>query len=414
MRASLRGSALLWLLSIAGVVYGSLYPFQFHVETLGSALAALLDHDDIRDQPLAGIVGNILFYMPVGLFGFLVWRSLSASRAVAIVVMLALGTALSLTMETLQFFDTGRTTTVTDVYLNMAGTLAGAVLGLGLTVWQPRPMPTRVASRLYEEPAAALVLALFLAYRLFPYIPTLDIHAWWHAVAPMFDGHPLAWADITRYLVLWAVIGVCLRRIAGGAASRWLLPAGFVATAGAQILILHNDLTRAELIAAIGLIGIWPTLVKLPRSALTALVALALAVLVVCLRLLPFDWQATGHGYDWLPFASALHGSMSINLQALLEKTFLYSALIWLLHKADAPLVAAGIGIAIVLFAMSLLQTHLPGRSADLTDPVLALVMTAILRTIIPAERAGSRAARRRAAYRPVRGDPHAAAGDGR
>jgi hypothetical protein len=146
-----------------------------------------------------------------------------------------------------------------------------------------------------------------------------------------------------------------------------------------KIIIVHNHLSLSELIALpIGVL-MWQVLASLRRGIATGVLAVLLALVVLGDRLLPFDWQATGHAFGWAPFASVLHGSMAVNTQALVEKVFLYSTLIWLLAAAGLRYMLAGGLVAIGLFTTSMLETHLPGRSAEITDALIAIIATAVL-----------------------------------
>lgn len=62
-----------------------------------------------------------------------------------------------------------------------------------------------------------------------------------------------------------------------------------------------------------------------------------------------------------------------------LEKICYYSSAIWLLRKAGMRLLHSAIVVAAILAAIEIAQTHLPGRTAESTDPLLAIVMGFLL-----------------------------------
>ncbi|MGA7867741.1 MAG: hypothetical protein WCA23_27810 [Stellaceae bacterium] len=64
---------------------------------------------------------------------------------------------------------------------------------------------------------------------------------------------------------------------------------------------------------------------------------------------------------------------------SFLDKTFLYGALIWLLEKSGLRPGASTILVVTMLFATSWAETHLPGRSAEITDALMALLIGAIM-----------------------------------
>ena len=62
-----------------------------------------------------------------------------------------------------------------------------------------------------------------------------------------------------------------------------------------------------------------------------------------------------------------------------LRKCFWYGSAIWLLRAAGWRLVRAAVAVALLLGAIEVIQIHLPGRVAEITDPLLALILAVIL-----------------------------------
>ena len=67
---------------------------------------------------------------------------------------------------------------------------------------------------------------------------------------------------------------------------------------------------------------------------------------------------------------------------SFLEKFFLYGAAIWLLTRAGLRLGTATLLIALTLFVTSQAERFLPGRSAEVTDAIMALLIGAIFALI--------------------------------
>ena len=59
-------------------------------------------------------------------------------------------------------------------------------------------------------------------------------------------------------------------------------------------------------------------------------------------------------------------------------KFFLYGSLIWLLTQAGWRLRSAILSTALILFITSEAERFLPGRSAEITDALMALVIGSI------------------------------------
>lgn len=370
------------VLALAFIVYGSLYPFAFHGGTAVSALATFWQHRHESDQPPSGLVANIVLYLPLGLFWATAlgrWRGLTC----AVVFVTLGGTLLSTTMELAQYFDATRVSSLADVYANAIGAFGGGVLAGPFTRWRDYPLNLRSPAR----QSAALLLLAYLGWRLFPYVPTLDVHSYWHAIRPVVDHPHLRIAAVASDAVLWAVVGALLAELAGRAMSRTLLVIAMAGVLAARVGIVDGHWGASELAALPVAILIWQWLSRLGRQrAAIGLAALTVPV-VIAERLLPFDWQSSGHGFGWIPFHSIMVGSTATNTKALAEKLFLYGSLIWLLVAAGLRHRTAGGAVAAGLFITSLLETHLPGRSAEITDAVLALGMAATLASMAGAWR---------------------------
>lgn len=358
----------------AFVVYGSLYPFAFHAASLDAAIHTLFANHQMHDQPWSGLIANIALYVPLGLFCAAAanpqhhaWQRVAYATAI--------GTALCFCMEIAQFFDAGRFTTLTDVYPNVAGSLIGALLALPMWRWLYQRMDLDAPPR----QTAALLLLCFLAYRLFPYVPTLNLHAYGRALEPVIVHPAVNGFEITSYSVIWLVVGALLADMAGRARSRWLLVLAMTAVLVAKILIIHSHLSASEIIALPIAFSGWQILSSLHRAPAAATIGAALALLILADRVLPFHWQAASHGFGWVPFYSILHGSMAVNTPVLAEKVFLYASLVWLLAASGLRYALAGGLVGAGLFAASLIETHLPGRSAEITDTLIAVGAAALL-----------------------------------
>jgi hypothetical protein len=97
-----------------------------------------------------------------------------------------------------------------------------------------------------------------------------------------------------------------------------------------------------------------------------------LGVLVVR-GLVPFEFLPNSGPFSWIPFGGFLEMNWQTGVQVLAEKFFWYGTAIWLLHRARlARGVATGL-VTAALLSIEILQTHLPGRVAEITDPLLAV-----------------------------------------
>jgi hypothetical protein len=96
---------------------------------------------------------------------------------------------------------------------------------------------------------------------------------------------------------------------------------------------------------------------------------------VAASRLAPFLPLPAPRDFGWSPFASLIRGSPAMAVLAFSEKLFSYGSLILLAARAGAGLRRATLVVAAMLLGLGVLQMWLPGRSAEVTDAVMALLI---------------------------------------
>lgn len=342
------------------ILYGSFFPFQPRGAG-GDALAHLLSTWRSWDRR-GDLVANILFYIPLGLFA-----ARLAPRAGPLLAALA-GALLSFAVELGQFHMAGRDSTLGDVYANTIGALAGGLLAMAGAPRLVGPV----------APVPALLIAAWLAYRLYPFVPVIDLHKYLAALRGL--QRPLVPYDLARYLVDWLAIA-WLAGI-GSANPRRLLPLAMAAAWGGQVLVVDRILSPADL--AGGLIALLVLLAR-RRGVPTMPLAIATALMVAAARLAPFVPAPAPRAFGWSPFASLILGSPGIAVQAFLEKLFAYGALVLLAARAGAGLLRATLGTAALILALSVLQLWLPNRSGEVTDALMVLIIGVTFHVLEPA-----------------------------
>ncbi|MGH6878992.1 MAG: VanZ family protein [Rhizomicrobium sp.] len=370
---------------VAVIVHGSLYPYAFRIlpASIG-AIATLIGSWARPPTSFGDFVANVLLYMPLGFFGVLALRS---SRRLLFVSLF--GLVLCTGIELAQFYDAGRVTNMSDVYLNTCGTWLGGFAGTLVDARSRRLLPRVLSS----HPVPCLLLAAMLGYRLFPYVPLIDLHKYWRAVKPVLLHPNVAPWPIGRYFVLWLTASYLVATIAGRRLATVSILLLVACVFAARIAIVNLALTMPEIIGAGLAVGVWSLILARSRRSAVAVAAL-LCVTIVALRLMPFDFETSARPFGWLPFRSFLGGSLDTDIVSFLEKCFLYGSLIWIGHEAGLRIWTVTGATAGLLFATSLAETHLPGRSAEITDAVMVLLIGGIFATMIAArnEERGPRA----------------------
>src|SRR5205823_13951159 len=87
----------------------------------------------------------------------------------------------STSMDISQYYIPGRVAAAADVFANVLGTALGAMIG---------SVAYRYVSWLFfretrQTGSPLLLVGLWLGYRLFPHVPTIDLHKYWDALKPV-------------------------------------------------------------------------------------------------------------------------------------------------------------------------------------------------------------------------------------
>lgn len=315
------------------------------------------------------------------------------SRGFAVVLATLLCGQLSLAMELAQLYTPNRVGSLWDFVLNVVGAAAGALaapvllrLGTGLD------RPT-LADRF-----ALLLLACWLMGRLYPYVPTLDLGEWRASLVPLLR-EPLDAPRALRLAALWWLAG----RLTEAAFPRgaWLVPPLVLATLGAAVPIAARVLTWADVAGAAAGLLLWALLRR--GRAEDRLLVPAMVAVVLAEGLAPYAFLPAPRDFSFIPFDSAIGGSFGAGMQAILYKTLLFGGLLWALLRAGAHFAPALGFVVLLVLAVSVAQRWLPGRSAEITDALIALAAGLAARLTRPVEAP----ARLSPAPPPPRRSPH-------
>jgi VanZ family protein len=366
----------------AVILHGSLYPYEFRLPP-GTAgpVSTLLSSWTMRSHSLGEMIANVLLYAPFGFFAALAIRGPHR-----LLIVTLLGLVLCTAVELAQFYDVGRVTSLSDVCLNTAGTVLGGLAAGGIRFASGLAMfgPSRA------RPVPLILLAAMLGYHLYPYVPVIDLHKYWHSVKPLLVRPVAGPLAIFHYFTLWLAICYLIADAAVRSRSGFLVLCLAVFVFGAKILIVNQSLSPAEAMGAAAAIFIWLAILE-RMSWRAAIVAVLLCAMIVVLRLEPFHFRAPAGHFGWLPFQGYLTGSFGINVQSFLEKAFLYGSLVWIAARAGLDLPVATAATATLCLATSIAEIYLPGRSAEITDAFIALLMGVVFIAMT-----GSRINRRR------------------
>jgi len=359
---------LLLAVVVALILYVSLYPFRFHAEA-----PAILDTLRELTWARAGrsdMFNNVLLYAPLG-FCLVLVAEPRLGRLWGIVLGAACGALLSLGVEVTQASITARVPSLTDLSLNAAGALIGAIagsiwhaLGAGMT---PRGNP------IGRSGAVALtVLVLWLIARLWPLWPDASLRQIKRAVRPLFTPE-LGWSDLTGFFVGWLVVAQAVFHLAKRqrAVDAFLVVIAVVLVG--RTFTMGNALVFAELAAIAMLLPVLVLLSRLEDRGRSALIAAALGSWLAAVALMP----VLDAGRDVALQVPAMTDFFVRNPPPpaqLAGRAFSYVALAWLLSGTGLlPHVAAGVTVLLVLL-LCLLQVGAAAPSYGWIDLVIAVI----------------------------------------
>ena len=350
---------------IAMIAYGSLYPFDFHWigDGIGPLHTLLYNWDKTPGR--GDFVSNILLYMPLGFIG-----TITVGRRVGLAQLgltVLIGMSLSLAIEVAQYYDAGRDTEATDLYANTLGTAIGAAIGWLFGQDFRLPLLREISA----NRAPALLLATWLGYRLYPYVPTIDLHKYWNGVKPVFLYPQLTADALFRHVAIWLAVCVMIEKIAGDRRAGMLIGRFAAFLVFSSILIISTHVTLAQIAGLIIAFALWRLLPS--STARVSAAAVLMGINIVLFRLEPFVFSATPGLYGWTPFLSFMQGSIDVDVQSFFEKFFLYGSLIWLLSEAGLAARPSTLAVSASVLLASFAQVFVPGRSAEITDAILAL-----------------------------------------
>jgi VanZ family protein len=283
----------------------------------------------------------------------------------------AFGCALSLAMELTQNYVPGRVTSLSDLTTNTLGAAAGAWLALGFA---SEVVPLVRGHARHSSRSAALLLACWGGYQLYPFFPILTSTRLRQAVHNLLAARTLSPSATWAAAAEWFAAGLALEAIFGRVRGFWL---GVTTMAlGLRIFMPSRSLALDEVAGAALALLLWEMVPAKRRLAAGVLMALSA---ILAAELAPFHFAAHAAPFYWTPLAATFENERWGATVIVLQKAFFYGAAIWLLVRSGVRYLVAGGALAAALFLLEMVQRYLPGRTPEITDALIAVAMTAAL-----------------------------------
>lgn len=358
---------------VALIAYGSLYPWHFRKVNLYASPLWILWHSwpSVFNRFIAWDVAvNMTLYLPLGIFAYLAVNA-TASRLARFLLPLALALALSASIEMLQLCDVSRECSASDVASDVAGAAvgiaAGALYRRRLQLW------LEGEEALLRPSGALLLLSCWLGYQLFPLFPSWGrtrLLAKIAALGPVAAISPL---ETVMVLAEWLAVACLVESLLNGKSRNRL--ALLLLVLPARLLIASRTVAWPDIAGALAACAVW---LCLPRLYIRRGAPVLLAAAIILGELAPFHLQGAG-SFNWVPFRGSFQSSWQTGLVVLFRKSFGYGSVLWLWRAAGGRLAIATAAGAAALFILEQVQVRLPGRTPEITDAVLAVLMAVLL-----------------------------------
>jgi len=314
---------------------------------------------------------NVMMYLPPGMLVVLLLRRWPPM--VRLIAAVLFGFLLSLGIEIAQVYDVSRYPSSVDLVTNTLGALLGGLFAVAAPgLLRTRMKPIGLVLRHHSAVSALLVLWVIVrTFPVFPYLSVQGVLTKMHA----FGSQPWLMNSFLSAIVMWNSLGILMELAGLRRPVIWLSLS--VLLVPLEFAIWAREPEPAEIAGAIlgtlmfALLRRHPLAVRI--SALIMLIALLLRGLA------PFSFSLSQTRFDWIPLQATLRYDRQAAWYVLLEKSFWYGTAVWLVHAAGIRLVAAALIVAALLAGIEAGQMWQPGRTPEITDPLLALAMAWML-----------------------------------
>jgi VanZ family protein len=363
------------------IVYGSLYPWHFATVHQNADPLWTFLHSWQR-QPLRNLIRdavvNVALYVPLGFVGHLAFRK-SRLPGFSIYGPVLLGVLLSVAMELTQLLEPARDSNIADVMTNVMGSALGVSIGLVFEALTTHGGAGKSDKSVRDNPVAdqsALMLVFcWVGWLLFPLFPVISPYQLSRKLTIFEHARLIDPVLIVSTAGSWFAAGLLLTAAGARTKRAW-----FVLTllaVPAQFFVVERQPLPSLLLGAIA--GVVLFLARRRVGAPAKAEAWAFLAVIVLRGLSPFHFVAASTDFTWFPFVATLQGEWQSAAGVLIEKMYYYGTAIWLLRAAGFTLMRSVIPVATALALIEVAQIHLPGRTPEITDPILATLMGFVL-----------------------------------
>jgi hypothetical protein len=221
-----------------------------------------------------------------------------------------------------------------------------------------------------------LLLSCWLAYQLFPLFPVWGRTNLIHRLAAI--GTVTAFSPVDALVVFaeWLAAACLLESVRKNKINGLL--ALLLLLAPLRLIIRSRTLAWSDILGAAAAYAAW---VCLPRVWVRRAAPVLLTAALVLGELSPFHFAARSgaRAFNWVPFRGLFRSDWQDGFVVLFRKSFWYGSVLWLWRASGRSLAWTTALAATGLFLLERVQVYLPGRTPEITDAALAVLMGVLL-----------------------------------
>lgn len=390
-------SVLLLIFSLF-IVYGTILPFNirgignFHHRIEEINWKPFLAQDNSRTS-ISDVIQNVLLFIPIGFFGWLSTRRFKLKFDNRVII-LFYGAILSFSVEFLQLFTTDRTTSVTDLITNSAGTLLGIYLAVTIRKSWKNISHRQIIISVINYPhftSFVFLSCIICAYLLQPFDFALDFSVFKLKLQHFFL-HPFHFSFTGKYepfiILLFSTLTFLLfslvRHLKSDISALIVLSGTVcfgVFLESLQLIIKSRVPQLSDLIVeATGIFAgflfykIYPLFFPKPQTVFKS----AFLIAFLCNQFYPYKISFSFQKIRWIPLFSGNSGSTMTNLGNTIETCIIFSFAGYISHRLCSNLSRKTSFLMLVLaviIVLEFLQGWITGRNPDLTDILVAFLV---------------------------------------
>lgn len=373
----------LLLLIVILILYGSFYPFRFELERFSHLRIGLMfEHAQLRRSNYADIIGNLLFYIPLGMVLIHAFPK-DWPPFIRVLMTIFLGASLSFSIEYLQQMTINRVSSFLDVMLNSTSTAIGAFLGLVFQIDAKHIPKILKKNSTYALPL--LLIGLWFTIHTIPFIPDIGIYKLTHRIKDLLKME-YTLNEVAAWFAGYLIVFLALREIIREDLFWWAFMLLGAFSLVAPLVILNQHLSFDECLGLMGALILMVCTIKIPLSTLAKPAFHLLWILILIAALGPFTFTENAQTFHWIPFTGFLETGSEQGSISFARKLFIYTGTLWLAVLGGIKLKNGVIILLYVTILSECLQRYLPTRTSEITEPLMvlisALVVLAVYRNV--------------------------------